>query len=130
MIITKKNNIYVILSCVFLIFLGIISLLYFMRNYMVFFYTPAEVLNMSSMPERFKIGGVVESSYSTEDFAMHFYISDQKDINTKIAVKFYGDLPFMFRDNQSVIVEGRMSQNVFLASKLLVKHDEVYYPPK
>ncbi|MEL6712078.1 MAG: cytochrome c maturation protein CcmE, partial [Pseudomonadota bacterium] len=46
-----------------------------------------------------------------------------------VKIKYTGNIPRMFRINQEIIATGRLnSQNIFIADKILVKHDEVYSP--
>ncbi|HUH56658.1 MAG TPA: cytochrome c maturation protein CcmE, partial [Rhodanobacter sp.] len=43
-------------------------------------------------------------------------------------VEYTGILPDLFRDNQSVIATGHMSNARFIATEVLAKHDETYMP--
>ena len=45
---------------------------------------------------------------------------------------FEGILPDLFRENQGVVAEGRFykEKKIFLAEKVLAKHDENYMPPE
>ena len=47
-----------------------------------------------------------------------------------IEVEYSGLLPDLFREKQGVVVEGNldMDKNLFLAKKVLAKHDENYMP--
>ncbi len=130
MIVKKRNNLIKILLCFVLICSGIVSLLFLMKDYLVFFYTPSEVLSMqNNLPSQFRVGGVVESSHFTEKGGeISFYILDDTNNQSRIQVKFKGDIPFMFREKQSVVIEGGMRDDVFEASRILIKHDENYYP--
>jgi cytochrome c-type biogenesis protein CcmE len=54
------------------------------------------------------------------------------DTDAAIPVVYRGALPALFRAGQGVVAEGHWhpQTGVFKATKLLVKHDENYRPPK
>jgi cytochrome c-type biogenesis protein CcmE len=50
------------------------------------------------------------------------------DAGGAMPVEYTGILPDLFRDNQSVIATGHMSNARFIATEVLAKHDETYMP--
>jgi cytochrome c-type biogenesis protein CcmE len=99
------------------------------QDSIVFFYSPAEVAEKHITPgQRFRLGGLVEdgSLKRGPGDRAEFKVTD----NTKtMTVVYEGMLPDLFREKQGVVAEGRLdAQNVFLADKVLAKHDEKYIP--
>ena len=52
------------------------------------------------------------------------------DYHNDLVVEYIGLLPALFREKQGIVAEGIFSDGVFLAKKLLAKHDENYMPPE
>ena len=60
---------------------------------------------------------------------IRFKISDnEKDLE----ISYKGLTPDLFREGQGIIANGKYDQenSIFIASQLLVKHDENYIPPE
>lgn len=95
------------------------------------FYTP-QLLAERGMPdagEVIKIGGFVQPGSLTyaDNAEILFTVSDNSP-NTLI-VSYTGITPSLFREGQGVVATGAFTDdNVFVASKLLAKHDENYQP--
>ena len=58
---------------------------------------------------------------------INFKITDM--VNT-IPVTYSGITPDLFKEGKGVVAEGKMHNNVFVATEILAKHDENYNPPK
>ena len=59
---------------------------------------------------------------------VEFIIEDGENY---ILVNYFGMLPDLFREGQGGICEGKFDENrVFIANKILAKHDENYMPPE
>lgn len=56
-----------------------------------------------------------------------FVITDLKE---NLEISYNGILPDLFREKQGVVAEGKLEGEKFVASQLLVKHDEKYMPPE
>ena len=103
-----------------------------LNDKVVFFYSPSELeLSKISGKETIRIGGIVlKDSVKFFKNAMHvsFVITDNKK---NITVNYEGILPDLFREGQGVVVEGMIKEkeSVFLAKRVLAKHDENYMPP-
>ncbi|QOW23102.1 cytochrome c maturation protein CcmE [Novilysobacter avium] len=103
------------------------------RN-VAYLYTPNEVItgeagaDVSSGQARFRLGGMVaEGSLKRTDGSLdsHFSVTDG---DAEMPVVYTGILPDLFRENQAVIVTGRMEGDRFVAEQVLAKHDETYMP--
>lgn len=114
--------------------LGIATQLILMaiRDNIVYFYTPNELINKyginKNIKNKIRVGGLV-----LEDFVVknknfvNFTITDKKD---EIRVTFDGQLPDLFREGQGIVAEGFFQNNKLVASQVLAKHDENYMPPE
>ena len=99
---------------------------------MMFFIEISDVVAGEYPKERnFRIGGlVVEDSIHREtgSLAMTFRVTDMR---CEVDVEYEGVLPDLFREGQGVVAHGRMGNGgVFVADKILAKHDENYMAPE
>ena len=105
--------------------------LYSLRDNLVFFYSPTDVLVKGAPANRtFRIGGLVEMGSVQHPAAdqTRFVVTDTT--NT-LQVAYKGLLPSLFREGQGVVAEGRIgADGVFVAQQVLAKHDETYMPPE
>jgi cytochrome c-type biogenesis protein CcmE len=107
--------------------LGLI--LYTIRDTIVFFYTPSEVVEKNVQPgTRIRLGGMVEqgSWKKGADAVNEFAVTDT--LKT-IKVTYKGVVPDLFREGQGVVTEGILQgPDIFVADTVLAKHDENYMP--
>ena len=100
-----------------------------LKDNIVFFYSPTETIEKFKTKKNVKkirIGGlVVKNSLKQNKSKVEFEITDKK---TKIKIIYSGILPDLFREEQGVVVEGRIKKNIFEATQVLAKHDENYMP--
>jgi len=99
-----------------------------MRDTIVFFFSPTEVLAKQIAPnQRLRIGGLVAegSLVRGEGATITFDVTDGAET---IPATFTGVLPDLFREGQGVIAEGYLRGGVFEAEDILAKHDENYMP--
>lgn len=79
----------------------------------------------------FRIGGiVVDGSIERADGSLEvaFQVTDGA---CNLGVRYTGVLPDLFRDGQGVVAHGSMGNDgVFMADKILAKHDENYMAPE
>ncbi len=103
--------------------------LFALRDTIVFFYTPSEVVEKGVQPgQRLRLGGLVEkgSWKKAEGTLNNFVVTDT--IKT-LPVTYNGQLPDLFREGQGVVAEGVLNASgVFVADTILAKHDENYMP--
>ena len=99
----------------------------------VFFYTPSKLFEKEEDNMQYiRVGGLVKEksiNFSDDGLKVNFMITDNKKT---VNVMFEGILPDLFRENQGVVAEGRFNKEkkIFLAEKVLAKHDENYMPPE
>ncbi len=101
-----------------------------LRENIVYFKTPSELLVLTDHPKKLRLGGlVVKGTLHSKNNHHDFMVTDQK---TTIHVKYGGRLPDLFRENQGVVAIGNYdsSKKIFNATQLLAKHDQYYSPPK
>ena len=100
-----------------------------MRQSIVFFNSPTDVVEHQVAPDaRLRIGGLVKdgSVKRGSELRISFVVTDGK---SDVPVNFQGIVPDLFREGQGVVVEGKLGQDkVFAADTVLAKHDERYMP--
>jgi cytochrome c-type biogenesis protein CcmE len=99
---------------------------------MMFFVEISDVIAGEYPSERnFRIGGlVVAGSVERQDGSLdlRFRVTDMR---CELDVIYSGVLPDLFREGQGVVAHGRMGDNsIFVADKILAKHDENYMAPE
>lgn len=118
-------------TCLVVLGVAVGLVLFAMRDSIVFFYTPSEVVKMAIGPgQRFRLGGLVETGSVArgEGTAVRFVITDRTKTQN---VTYTGVLPDLFREGQGVVAEGTLAADgIFHADNVLAKHDENYMPPE
>ena len=126
----KKRLIKFLLSLIVLA-ISILIIVYNLRDNIVYFYSPSELQDLNTSDVRIlRLGGLVSNgSIQSEPNGLHrFKINDG---NEEISVKFEGILPNLFAEDKGVVVEGKyIEDELFIALKVLAKHDENYMPPE
>lgn len=98
----------------------------------VFFHSPSDVAKKGIKPgARIRLGGLVETGSRgrlADGVTVTFRITD---CARSIPVRYKGVLPDLFREGQGVVAEGALDTGgIFLATRVLAKHDENYMPPE
>ena len=103
--------------------------LYALRDSVVFFYSPAEVLAKTLGPgTRLRLGGLVEQG-SLKHLPGSTVTFNVTDLAKTMSVTYTGLLPDLFREGQGVVAEGTLDGPTSLhADAVLAKHDERYMP--
>jgi len=118
----------ILISLVFLTAAILLILINSKKN-IIFFYTPTEFLSSDSkVKDLIRIGGFVKknSIKSNLNGRHDFIITDN---NNSIFVYYNGILPDLFREEQGVVIEGKLvDNNIIEASTVFAKHDENYMP--
>jgi cytochrome c-type biogenesis protein CcmE len=126
----QRRAVFLALS-VCVVTLALLLMAFALRDTIVFFRTPKEVVEKAIAPgTRFRLGGLVaEGSLKRgAGLMVAFAITDR--VNT-IAVSYTGILPDLFREGQGVVAEGKLDgAGHFIADSVLAKHDEKYMPPE
>ncbi|MEM1176435.1 MAG: cytochrome c maturation protein CcmE, partial [Pseudomonadota bacterium] len=100
---------------------------------MMFFVSPTEVVAGEYPEDRtFRIGGlVVDGSVQRESESLEvaFRVTDRR---CEVPITYTGVLPDLFREGQGVVAHGRIEgdDGIFVANKILAKHDENYMAPE
>ena len=105
--------------------------LYALSNTIDLFFTPTQVAaGEVTNGQRIRIGGMVKEGSvvkSQESLHVDFIATDYSH---DLQVRYDGILPDLFREGQGVVAEGMVENGVFMASRVLAKHDENYLPPE
>ena len=103
--------------------------LFALRDNIVFFYTPGEIVAKDVKPGvRLRLGGLVKDG-SVEKGDSRFVAFTVVDAQSEIRVRYNGILPDLFREGQGVVAEGVLEEGQnFRADTVLAKHDETYMP--
>ncbi|ETO91678.1 MAG: hypothetical protein P857_848 [Candidatus Xenolissoclinum pacificiensis L6] len=99
-------------------------MLWYLKKYSVFFYTPTEALHMINKEIRLS-GMLLENNIHKEpDGNVSFQVHDGI---TTINVLYNGKVPPMLQDG--VVLRGTLSpEGIFIAYSMINKHDERYMP--
>lgn len=94
-----------------------------------YFYAPSELAGGEAQGRLIRLGGLVEAgSARRENGEFVFVVTDGA---ARVGVRFAGEAPDLFRENQGVVAEGRLrADGIFAAERVLAKHDEAYMPPE
>jgi len=103
-----------------------------MKDNMMFFVSVTDVIEGNYPEDRdFRLGGlVVHDSVEREagSLEMTFRVTD---LRCEVPVSYSGVLPDLFNEGQGVVAHGRIEDDgVFVADRILAKHDENYMAPE
>ena len=116
----------ILITLVLTIFLILKSL----EENVVYFQSPTEIKLLSELKDnKIRVGGMVKKdSISINANEVRFIITDFKN---EINVIYSGAVPNLFAEEKGAVAEGFLKdRSVFLATKILAKHDENYMPPE
>lgn len=103
--------------------------LFAMRDSIVFFHSPTDVVEKGVQPGvRFRLGGLVKegSIVRGDGKTVTFEVTDTR---SNIPVTYTGILPDLFREGQGVVADGvLLAGGRFKADTVLARHDENYMP--
>jgi cytochrome c-type biogenesis protein CcmE len=100
------------------------------RKNMMYFYTPSDLVS-GHLPAgaAVQLGGLVEKGSIERGEGLKIEFS-MADCQNHVRVRYEGVLPDLFREGQGAIATGRVGPDqVFVATRILAKHDENYMPP-
>ena len=113
----------------FFILIATILVLTNVKNNIVFFLTPSEIMNMEIVnKKKIRIGGFVKSNsllIQADTNLINFLITDN---DKEIKVFYSGILPDLFKEGGGVVAEGALNNGILNAKKIYAKHDENYVP--
>ena len=125
-----KLRIFFILLILVVLSLSVFLILKSLEDNVVYFKSPTEIKTLGEIEKRkIRIGGMVKkSSIFVEEKELKFIVTDFKN---EINVIYSGVIPNLFAEGKGVVAEGFLKdRSVFLATKILAKHDENYMPPE
>jgi cytochrome c-type biogenesis protein CcmE len=127
----KRRRLYVLVLCMLGLGSAVALSLMAMRDSLVFFYSPTDVVEKQVPRERnLRLGGLVEPGSierQTGTTEIRFRVTDTQHT---VQVVYNGVLPDLFREGQGVVTQGQLgTDGVFRAREVLAKHDETYMPP-
>ncbi len=125
----KQRRLVLIGSCLGVLALAAVLVLSALKDSIVFFNSPTDVVEKNVQPgSRIRLGGLVKEGTVRrgDNLAVRFDVTDG---NRAITVSYQGILPDLFREGQGVIAEGALEPGGgFKADSVLAKHDEKYMP--
>ncbi|MGF1607519.1 MAG: cytochrome c maturation protein CcmE [Rhodothalassiaceae bacterium] len=97
----------------------------------LYFRTPAQLIAEPIEPGRpFRLGGMVADG-SVQALADAVTVFAVEAGGAQQPVRYRGVLPDLFREGQGVVAEGALDETgLFVARRVLAKHDENYMPPE
>lgn len=122
----KRLGIILFIACGLSLAIGLT--LYALGQNINMFYTPTQVAaGEVESGIQFRIGGMVKAGTIEEDQNSLRVSFITTDYASEVPVQYDGILPDLFREGQGVVAEGQIDgEGVFIASKVLAKHDENY----
>ncbi len=123
----KSNRFFVTAGIAALLGIAVMLVLGALRDNIVFFYTPSEIIQSErSSMQQLRLGGLVkDGTVKIEGMQSVFIVTDG---NVDITVRYNNALPSLFREGQGVVAEGQIENGIFMAQNVLAKHDENYMP--
>lgn len=124
----KQKRLVIIAGLALVLGLATALVLTALRDQIVFFYSPSDVVARGVEPgQAIRLGGLVgEGSWVREGQDNSFTVTDG---GMEIEVRYTGILPDLFREGQGVVTEGSLRPDgSFEATNVLAKHDENYVP--
>ena len=125
-----KLRFFLVVLVLIILSLSVFLILKSPEENVVYFQSPSEIKSLSSVDKKkIRIGGMVkDGSILIEEKNVKFIVTDFKH---EINVIYSGVIPNLFAENKGVVAEGFLKdKSLFLASKILAKHDENYMPPE
>jgi len=124
----KQKRLAVIAGLAVVVALATTLVLVALRDQIVFFYSPSDVIARGVEPGTpMRLGGLVkDGSWTREGQDNSFVVTDGA---ADIPARYTGILPDLFREGQGVVAEGSLGPDgAFMATNVLAKHDENYIP--
>ena len=125
-----KLRFYFVFIILSILSLSIFLILKSLEENVVYFQSPTEVKGLAEIDKKkIRIGGMVKNdSILMKEEELKFIVTDFKN---EINVVYSGLIPNLFAEGKGVVAEGFLKdKSLFLATKILAKHDENYMPPE
>ena len=125
-----KLRFFFVLLILITLILSVYLILKSLEENVVYFQSPSEIKLLAELKtKKIRVGGMVKNnSILVESNEVKFIVTDLKN---EINVIYSGVLPNLFAEGKGVVAEGYLKdKSLFLATKILAKHDENYMPPE
>ena len=125
-----KLRFFFVISILVILSLSVFFVLKSLKENVVYFKSPTEIKALAQIDnKKIRIGGMVKNkSILMREKELKFIVTDFKN---EINVIYSGVIPNLFSEGKGVVAEGILKdKNLFLATKILAKHDENYMPPE
>ncbi len=108
--------------------LGTYIILSNLNDNILFFYPPSDMEKILNAKGKVRVGGLVSDNIEYNNSDIIFSINDNF---SSLKISYRGAPPAMFRAKQGIVAEGKYDakKEIFIATRLLTKHDENYKPP-
>ena len=128
----RKQRLYIVLGIVIAASAAIGLLVYALSDNLNLFYPPAAIAEgKAPTGQRIRAGGMVRPGSverQADGLTVRFIVTDY---SADLAVEYTGILPDLFKEDDGVVVAGKLNQQgVLIADEVLAKHDENYMPPE
>lgn len=106
--------------------------LFAMKENINLFFSPTQIAQGEAPQDtRIRAGGMVAKGSvkrNEKTLDVEFVVTD---FAHSVTVRYHGILPDLFREEQGVVVMGKLDEHrVMIADEVLAKHDENYMPPE
>ena len=128
----RKKKLITLCTVLSVLMIAVLIIMYALRQNISLFYTPEQV-SQGQVPINalVRLGGMVVNDSvkrSSNSLDVAFVLTDYK---SKVAVKYHGILPTLFREGQGIVARGKLNKTkIFMAEEILAKHDSNYMPPE
>lgn len=128
----RKQRLILVIFIVILSSTAIGLTVFALRENLNLFYPPMNIVNGDApVGKTIRAGGCVvpgSISRASDSLQVSFDVTDGV---AELPVTYDSILPDLFAEGEAVVVTGQLNnQGVFIASKVLAKHDENYTPPE
>jgi len=128
----RRQRLFLVLGGVMMVGLAVGLILFGSSQSVSWFKHPSDIANGNfKAGQTVRVGGVVKADsfkrISDSTLDVEFIVTD---CLADVKVTYDKILPDLFREGQSVVAEGQVSNGVLKAVQVLAKHDENYVPPE
>jgi len=123
-----------ILFIIFIFILSVTAIFFILKSLnqnILYFSTPTEIKQKEdiSINKTMRVGGMVKKdSIIINEKNIQFVITD---FENEILISYSGTVPNLFAEGKGVVAEGKLQdKKIFIADRILAKHDEKYMPPE
>ncbi len=125
-----RQRLVIIITILISLTLAAVLASYALREDVMYFQSPSEVIQRQTPAgQEFRLGGIVAKN-SVEKLRGQITRFTVTDMKAGIPAEYQGVLPDLFREGQGIVADGALNaEGLFIATRVLAKHDENYKPP-